>query len=100
MPTKSKRLTKKKKPFTKRVAVHFYVDVTVDESKFDETFMREFRESFYKFYTLEEHLQYLAQLYVRGIIDGFSNPFIEGYGLASDMGIKFDNLDQEEEITD
>jgi hypothetical protein len=80
---------------SKIVQVRQNVKVTVDESKFDETFMEEFRESFYKFRTLDDHIEHLGQLYARGIYD--NHDFIEGYGDADDMGIKFKFIDQETE---
>lgn len=51
--------------------------------------MQAFRESFYDFDTVEEHIEHLGQLFVRGIVGGIANPFIEGYGPADEMGIKF-----------
>ena len=72
------------------------VTVTVDESKFDEAFMSEFRECFYNFHTLTEHMEHLAQLYRRGLTDG--HDFIEGYGECEEMGISFnDHCDTEVE---
>ena len=82
---------------TKEVKVTQWIRVTVDETKFDGAFMREFRESFYPMHTLDEHIEHLAQLYARGIIDEFSN-FIEGYGPPKDMGIEIANTGQSEEI--
>jgi hypothetical protein len=63
------------------------VELEIDKSKFDEAFMKEFREGFYDFDTLDEHVAHLAQLYLRGIND--DRDFIEGYGEAEEMGIKF-----------
>lgn len=84
---------------TKTVAVTQYVEVTIDETKFDEAFMEEFRDSFYKtFDTTDKHIEHLAQLHARGIVDNLD--FIEGYGPAKDMGIKFDIDDTEIEIVD
>jgi hypothetical protein len=73
------------KTFT--VEVTQIITVTLDESKFDDTFMEEFRESFYQFDTLEEHAEHLAQLEARGLVNDYK-PFIEGYGPAEEMGIK------------
>lgn len=70
------------KTFTVEVAQ--VVTVELDETKFDEAFMQEFREGFYRFHTLEQHAEHIAQLEARGLIE----PFIEGYGPAEDMGIK------------
>jgi hypothetical protein len=63
------------------------VRVEVDETKFTPQFMEEFRAIMYPFQTLDQHLEHLAQLHARGIVDDYS--FIEGYGPAADMGIKF-----------
>jgi len=78
---------------TKCVAVTQVVKVTVDEKKFDEKFMKEFRESFYNFTTIDDHIKHLAQLYVRGC-----EGFIEGYGEQRDMGISFEIVEQDEEF--
>jgi hypothetical protein len=61
------------------------VVVEVDETKFDDTFMSEFRESFYQFDTIGDHIEHLAQLEARGLL---RDDFIEGYGPPKDMGIK------------
>jgi len=63
------------------------VTVTLDEAKFDDAFMAEFRESFYQFDDIAEHVEHLAQLEARGAV-GEYKPFIEGYGEAEEMGIK------------
>jgi len=81
---------------TKTVIIIQYVKVTIDESKFNDAFLQEFRESYYPFHTLEEHLEHLAQLYARGIYD--NGDFIEGYGEAKDMGIIFETKGTETEI--
>jgi hypothetical protein len=80
----------------KLVEVRQWVEVEVDESKFTKHFMKEFRRYFYPFYTIDDHIEHLAQLYARGIADQYN--FIEGYGEAKDMGIKFFNNDIEVEI--
>jgi hypothetical protein len=63
------------------------VEVTIDPAKFTPEFMAEFRESFFDFDTVAEHIEHLAQLHARGITD--YDEFIEGYGPARDMGIRF-----------
>ena len=83
---------------TKIVRVTQEIMVTVDETKFDEEFLVEFRESFYQFHTIEDHLQHLAQLYARGLVDNTFDSFIEGYGEAKDFGIEFKQVYGEEEI--
>ena len=61
---------------TKYVVVKQGIGVSVDESKFTEEFMEEFRDYFYKFYTINDHIEHLGQLYARGIVDEFDD-FIE-----------------------
>lgn len=66
------------------VSVEFDVEIELDADKFDEAFMEGFRESFYPFYDLHDHVEHLAQLEARDMLDGF----VEGYGPISEMGIK------------
>lgn len=79
---------------TRRIAVIQYVDVTLDESKFDEAFMEDFRRSFYPFTTVEEHAEHIGQMVVREVTGGKWDPktggrdFIEGYGPPKKMGIE------------
>lgn len=80
----------------REVEVRQTVVVGIDESKFDEAFMEEFRSTMYPFKTLDDHLKHLAQLHVRGLADNKS--FIEGYGEAAEMGISFEVIDQAEEL--
>jgi len=68
--------------------VNHEIHVDLDESKFTESFMEEFRRNFYDFQTIEDHAKHLAQLYTRGLVSSMSD-FIEGYGNPNDMGIKF-----------
>lgn len=65
------------------------VRVTLDDSKFDEAFMSEFRGSFYPFFTVAEHAEHIGQLVARGICEPtkHSSEFIEGYSESRDMGI-------------
>lgn len=86
---------------TKVVAVTQYIKVTIDESKFDEEFRRQFNASIFDAGDdLDEHIKHLAQLNARGIYD--DTDFIEGYGPAEDMGIKLRalNMVMEVEIND
>lgn len=64
--------------------------IEIDETKFTDQFMEEFRQSFFPFDTTDEHFEHIAQLQARGVIDLEFNPteFIEGYGPANEMGIK------------
>jgi len=61
--------------------------VTLDETKFTPEFMQEFRESFYDFWTIEQHAAHIAQLAARGLRDFSHNDFVEGYGVVGEMGI-------------
>lgn len=72
----------------KHVTVSQQVEVEIDETKFTPEFLAEFRSSFYQFDTVDEHVGHLAQLYARGLIADFGDPFIEGYGHQSEMGIR------------
>ena len=74
---------------TRKVQVTSTVEVTIDELKFDAAFMQEFRESFYNFTTLDDHIEHLGQMYARGLYE--NGDFIEGYGRTQDMGIKFES---------
>lgn len=78
------------------VIVTMYVDVEVDETKFTEEFMQEFREAFYDFHTVDDHIEHLATLFARGLV--YNGSFIEGYGETEDMGIKFKMIDIDREI--
>ena len=68
------------------------ITVDLDERKFTEEFMEEFRQSFYPFYEIEEHAEHIAQLQARGIVDlegwGSDSVFVEGYGPVGEFGIK------------
>lgn len=77
------------------VVVTQWVEVELDETKFDAVFMKEFTENFYSYYTIPEHACHLAQLHARGLADNLD--FIEGYGPAKDMGIRFRVRDGEED---
>jgi hypothetical protein len=70
---------------TKEVEVSITVRVTIDETKFDADFMA-------KLVTLDEHIEHLGWAYARGRADDFIGSFIEGYGPAESMGIKFSDV--------
>lgn len=74
---------------TYRVIVEQSVMVTLDDEKFDEAFMQEFRDGFFAFDDLRQHAEHIGQLYARGIWeDMVGHQFIEGYGPPDEMGIK------------
>lgn len=77
------------------VAVTQSVVVELDEAKFDDAFMAEFRESFFPFSDIEDHAKHIAQLEARGLLDP---DFTEGYGPLSDMGITAEVVDAYEEL--
>lgn len=76
----------------KQVGVIKTVEVEVDESKFTDEFMEEFRKYFYDFDDIDDHIEYIANLAVNGAFDSFK-PFIEGYGEPHEMGIKANIVD-------
>jgi hypothetical protein len=80
---------------THDVEISIRVRVTIDDDKFTPEFMEEFCKLFYTFSNTDRHVEHLAQLYARNLADETS--FIEGYGPAADMGIKFEHLRQYEE---
>lgn len=82
------------------VEVRQTIEVTIDETKLDEAFMTEFRESFYPFTTLGQHACHLAQLHARGVIDWVTagSPFVEGYGKLADFGVTLRKLDGDEDV--
>lgn len=84
---------------TKVVEVTQTIQVTVDETKFNEEFMAGFREIITGFTTLDEHIKHLAQLKARGFID-WDDTFVEGYGPINKMGIKLEFEDGDESIVE
>ena len=76
---------------SKQVEYRNVVEVSVDETKFDDAFMTSFRETMYPFHTINDHIEHLAQLFARGIAVN-EHSFIEGYGIADNMGIRFRDL--------
>lgn len=72
----------------KVVKVTQYIEVEIDEAKFNEEFIQDFKEYMFNFDTIEEHISYLAELFAKRVVINESS-FIDGYGIASDMGIKF-----------
>ncbi|MBK5958063.1 hypothetical protein CCR97_08010 [Rhodoplanes elegans] len=71
---------------TTTVSVTQEVSITIDRKKFTPDFMAEYRASFYPFDTIERHIEHIAQLYARGLVDKYTT-FIEGYGDLREMGI-------------
>jgi hypothetical protein len=83
----------------KIVTVTFEVEVEIDgsnEAIFTEEWMAGFREVFYPFFEIDDHIKHLAQLHAREMSDGF----VEGYGPLKDCGIKMRTLDTYEEISE
>lgn len=82
-------------PF-KDVVVQQTIRVYYDDKMFTEHFMTDFRRYMYDFHDIDDHLMHLAQVYARGIQGNGS--FIEGYGPTKDIGIKFEEIGQSEEV--
>jgi hypothetical protein len=72
---------------TQEIEVKIPVTVTVDESKFTPEFLGEFREDFYNFVTVQDHIRHIAFLAATGQL-GILPCFIEGYGESEDFGIE------------
>ena len=77
---------------TYQTTVERDIEITIDETKFTPQFMKDFRDSFYPFETIEDHVEFLAGVINNGMR---SNEFVEGYGVLSEMGITFDRGDAE-----
>lgn len=73
------------------------VEIQYNDDAFSPEFMEEFRKSFYPFHTVERHLEHLAILFTSGAVFG-RDPFVEGYGPLSHMGITFDVKSVQTEI--
>lgn len=80
------------------VIVKSYVEVEIDEAKFDEEFMNGFNESIFEA-DIDEHFKHLAQLFARHVIYS-DDQFVEGYGHIDKMGIKLNVLDVDTETVD
>ncbi|MEI6424082.1 MAG: hypothetical protein WCP55_17840 [Lentisphaerota bacterium] len=68
----------------KTVRVTFDVEIDYPTGFFNNKFMKDFRGYMYPFMTINDHLEHLAQLEVRGL----ANKFVEGYGKLSEKGIE------------
>lgn len=66
----------------KKVRVEFEVEIDYNGDSFNKEFMEAFRGYMYPFHTINDHLEHLAQLKVRGLAD--DNEFVEGYGILKD----------------
>lgn len=70
------------KKFEVKVIVEKTFTIEIDETKYDEKWMGEFREVFYPFDSLEDHAEFLAKFQFEGAEDDF----IEGYGYITRNG--------------
>lgn len=74
------------------------VSIEVDDAKFDEAFMEEFRKSFFPFKSLDDHLRHLACIVADRSYGTEPKEFIEGYGTLEEMGISGRILDEDVEV--
>ena len=80
--------------FEAEVTLFYKFEVIVGENALTEEFMEEFRRYFYDFYTVEDHVEHIAQHFARsGTIRG-----IEGYPWIVENGCDKDYNEVEEEI--
>ena len=84
---------------TKIIQVTQTIEVTVDETKFTDEFMREYREYFYDFDDIDDHLRFLASQEAQGFVS-HGSAFIEGYGPMNEMGISFNTTSLETDVID
>lgn len=80
---------------TKIVEVTSTVTVTINPAQFTAEFMAEFRDLFYAFDDIDDHIKHLAQLAARELLHGNS---AEGYGPLDEMEIQASVLDRSTEI--
>ncbi|MGG9999726.1 hypothetical protein ACQU0X_06570 [Pseudovibrio ascidiaceicola] len=71
-----------------RVELKSTVLIDIDESKFTEAFMAEYRKYFdSSFYEISQFAEHLADLNLREVAE--NGDFVEGYGNIEERGIKF-----------
>lgn len=74
------------------VKVVQFIEVEIDEAKFDDDFLTAFSKSDSTVKTVEDHIVFLATLYAKGVIGGWDDEFVENYGELRDMGIKLKEI--------
>lgn len=79
----------------KTVSVTINVEVEVDENAFDENYMQAFRKYMYDFWTIDDHIEYIAKHAARGL----DLDYIEGY-TKEEHKLKARILDTNAEIID
>lgn len=86
----------------KIVEIKHTVEIEVDESKFTEKFMEEYRQYICQLYTVEEHMENLVSYYCYPNFpyEFDKSEFVEGYGKLYDLGVKFVLLNTETDIYD
>ena len=55
--------------------------IEFDESVMNDEWLKDFRDTFFDFYTLEEHAKYISEY-----LSNHGNEFIEGYGIPLENG--------------
>jgi hypothetical protein len=63
--------------------------VTIDETKFTDEWMKEFRSYMYNFQTIEDHVKHIAR--------NLGDPNLEGYSY-DELGIKCELVSESEEF--
>jgi hypothetical protein len=82
----------------RNVEVTFLVEVEIDETKLTPEFMEHFRQYFYDFESVDEHIEHLAQLEARNLIGDTPDSVIEGYGKKSQWSLKTRVVDGNQEM--
>ena len=76
------------------VEVTFTVEVETDDEKFTPEFLAEYRASHYPFVDIFDHVEHIAQLEARGMLDSFT----DGYGQLVDFGIRAEVINCDTEV--
>lgn len=84
--------------YSREVRVTRFIRISVDPTKFTPEFMAEYSSYITDLETIDEHIEHLAELANRGVIDGGRDQEIEGYGKLSDMGITCRVMHNESEV--
>ena len=84
------------------IIIYKTVKVEIAESKFDDDFIASFKKTFYDIENIQGHIENLAQMKARGLINNYSpdpdGVFIEGYGREKEMGIKLVETSEEWDV--
>jgi len=84
------------KKFKVEVTTTNTYEIELDENVINEEWMREFRDTFYSFNSLEEHAQQIAEQRARNVQR--TDTFLEGYGKVRIKDYGFDSKEWENPV--